>query len=316
MKYILISLCLLLVLITSKVEFKDDLSLKKSFFLQSFLSESQSSDCQADTKEVCIETQQPEDNRLCCYYERKINNRIFISGCESIKKEMVENKDLFGMKEFKSYQREIRGYGKYGKDVKDSEPNYETDEIRYTCEGNTEFNSTFNNSYSENEIKTLKNESYCLYINENNKTIIINNYTKNNLKCGDKFVLNMSNGIECGFREYNITLSYKNEPKTNLTVQTCDLFNLKLYSKLSKIYTKKIFGMNEDVEKYVKEYVNNNLGEDYKIESYVSKLYNKYKNESATYDSEKDKVDIEPEQISAHMPTFCKILFLLLLILF
>ena len=302
MKYILIY-WFLFVLITSKKEFQENFTQKKTIFLESFASEENESECQSNTKEGCINKPNPEDNKVCCFYERKINGRTIKSGCESTKLEMITHQDLFKMQEFETYVKEIRGYGMY---VEKSESHYKSDAIKYTCKDN-EISTTFHNDYTDQDIETLKSRKHCLYINENERRIDDDDET---LKCEDYLVLDSSKniGIECGYRKYNVKLSAKEDKKntSELIVQTCDLFNLKLYSKLCQVYKKKLFDINQ-----VKKYVNTTM---YNIESFTSEIYNK-KEEKITYDSETDKFHTTDKN-SGFMLFMSEYLFLLFLILF
>ena len=130
------------------------------------------------------------------------------------------------------------------------------------------------------------------------------------LKCEDYLVLDSSKniGIECGYRKYNVKLSAKEDKKntSELIVKTCDLFNLKLYSKLCQVYKKKLFDINQ-----VKKYVNTTI---YNIESFTSEIYNK-KEEKITYDSETDKFHTT-DKSSGFMLFMSEYSFLLFLILF
>ena len=154
---------------------------------------------------------------MCCYLEVKVDGENMGGICQSVSKNMEDLKEVYKMKEFKYYYREVMGFQIYNEG--DYFPGGKT-ETKYTCK-NFDIIIAFENKYTDKEKNTLKSEKHCLYINkqkEEDSDFDVG-------ECKDYLVLDSSksNGIECGYFVYNITL----ESKKNFISKNCNLFNLK-----------------------------------------------------------------------------------------
>ena len=297
MKYTII-FCLLFVLINSKQEFRPPkFSLLKGLTINNHDSNSDTeSECDAESKSECKNQISPEEDEMCCYLEIKIDGENMGGMCQSVGKNMEDLKEVYKMKEFKYYYREVMGFQIYNEG--DYFPGGKT-ETKYTCK-NFDISIDFENKYTDKEKNTLKSEKHCLYINSQKEKDIDFDVGE----CKDYLVLDSSksNGIECGYFVYNITL----ESKKNVISKNCNLFNLKFISKMAK--------MNENDmmdEEGAKEIINE-MGIYENVESFTVEAYNA-KGQKVKYDSKTKKVIVEG---SGFMLTASKYLFLLFLILF
>ena len=294
MKYTII-FCLLFVL-NCKKEFRPQFSLSKDLIENNYYSNIEESVCEAENKNQCKNLPSPDQDEICCYTEFIIDGEIFEEHCEKVPKVLEKAGDLYKTKEYNAFYREQTGYKIYVK--KKFYPSGKT-ETKITCK-NGGVSLVYEKKYTDNEIATLKNEKHCLNINEQKESNI--NFDVG--ECKDYLILDSSkkDGIDCGYLIYNITL----ESNRNIIYKTCDLFNLKIYSKMAKLDKSQLFSEN---------YAERVIGEmdiEEKIESFTGELYNS-KGEKIKFDSKTEKIIIEG---SGYMITVSKYLFLLILILF
>ena len=293
MKYTII-FCLLFILINSKQEFRQPkFSLLKGLTLNNHDSNSNSDfECDAESKSECKNQISPEEDEMCCFLEIKYEGQSMLGMCGSVGKEIEAMKEVSSMKEFKYYYRELMGFQIYSEGGGSFYPEGKI-ETKFTCQ-NFDFNLVFENKYTDKEKKTLKSEKHCLYINSHFDVG----------ECKDYLVLDSSksNGIECGYFVYNITL----ESKKNVISKNCNLFNLKFISKMASLNENEM--MDEDEARQIIH----EMGIYENIESFTAEAYNA-KGQKVMYDSKTKKVIVEG---SGFMLTASKYLFLLFLILF
>ena len=293
MKYITI-FCLLL-LITSKRELKPKFSLSTGLIRNIYESNIKESGCEPETKDKCKNLPSSKENEVCCYTITKKNDTIISEGCTSYPESSVKLAPLYKMKAFKAKTREQVGYLEYVENIEFPSGKSET---KMTCK-NGEFSSVIENNFTDEEKNILKNNNHCLNIN--NKK---NRHTDFDVgECKDYLLLDSSksDGIDCGSYVYNINLQSKN----NVYYKTCNLFNLKLISKISNI--QQLFDENSAEEIIHKMGI---YGD--KIESFTAEAYNS-NGQKIKYDSRTNKIIIEG---SGFKITASKYLFLIILILF
>ena len=112
MKYT-ITICLLFVLSNSLKEFNNKFS-KEKFLLgynyDSNIEDSEDSVCNGETKDKCKDLPIIADDSVCCYLEKKINDKMESEGCEVFPHDIDKIGEMTNSKEFYSYNREINGY--------------------------------------------------------------------------------------------------------------------------------------------------------------------------------------------------------------
>ena len=303
MKYTII-ICLLFVFTNSLKEFNNKFSKEESLLRHNYGSsiedseEEEDSVCDAETKDKCKALPITKDNEICCYYEIKDNDKTGKKKCESFPSDIGKKAEVFNLKEFYSYLRERNGYNIIieGRDRPDKR-----EEI-VTCKKGV-YRLVQDNVYSEKEKNILKDENHCLNIYHKK----LENYEFNTGECTSHLLLDSSKkaGLECGYFEYNITLG----SKKTISFNTCNLFNLKLFSKLSKVdeYNYTMFNVNElDSLIYSMGYY-----DDY-WDSFTVEVHNS-KGHKIKYDSRTNKYIIEG---AGYMLSISKYLFILILILF
>lgn len=291
MKYI-IFFCLLFVFIYSRKEFKHKFSFENSLTSKSYDTNIKKSKCDADTKDECKALKNPDEDEICCYFERKINGETDYEDCEDFPTNIDKRAEIVNSKEYKAYYREEKGYRIYVE-----EEDLDKIEEKITCKKGV-YSAVFENNFSETEKKNLKDENHCLNIYHKKD----NNYKFDVGECKDYLLLDSSKkvGLDCGYFEYNIVL----KSERTVSYKTCNLFNLKLYSNINKI--KNVFS-DYDIENII-----DSMEIEGEIESFTAEAYNS-KGDKIKYDSKTDKTIVEG---SGYMLTVSKYLFFLILILF
>ena len=292
MKYTII-FCILLVLINSKKEIKPKFSLLKGLKDDDFSSDSS---CEADTKDKCKNLPIPEEDEQCCYVEYKIDGTSAQKICNDFPNDFVEIGDIYEMKEYRAAAREELGYGS----VSDGdEIPYKKVEQKITCKDNA-FTLALDTNFSDKEKKIFEDKKHCLHIQEEKES----DFEFDVGECKNYILTDhaKSNGIECGYYTFKITL----DTKETVTSTTCNIFNLKLIQKIANKNPNGPFD-EEDAREIVEK-----MGKSGNIESFIAEAYNG-KGKKITYDSKTKKIVVEG---SGFMLTASKYLFLLFLILF
>lgn len=288
MKYTII-FCLLLAFINTLIEFKPKFSVVNSLIRNIYDSNMKDSVCDADNKDKCKDLPNPEEDKICCYYENKVNDKIDEKGCRSYSKYI----DIIGTKEYQAFIREYFAYIIYV--IEEHPPKKQ--EQTLTC-NNGVYSFEFGDDYSEKDIKDIKDENHCLNILYKK----IDNYEFEVGECKDHLVLDSSKKaeVECGYFEYNIKL----KSKGNVLYKTCNLFNLKYIQNFSKI--DKYF-KERDVKDIIKLMgISKDFYESFTVEAYNSKGH------KIKYDSVTDKMIVE---VSASKLTVLNYLFLLIILI-
>ena len=304
MKYTII-ICLLFVLSNSLKEFNNKFSKEESLLRHNYGSsiedseeeEEEDSVCDAETKDKCKALPSTKDNEICCYYERKANDKTQKEFCDSFPSDISKRGEVFNLKEFYPYLRELNGYDI----IIEGRDRPEKSEEILTCKKGV-YRLVQDNVYSEKEKNIFKDENHCLNIYHKK----LKNYEFNTGECTSHLLLDSSKeaGLECGYFEYNITL----ESKKTISFNTCHLFNLKLFSKMSKVGGNSDRMFNED------DFIDiiDSMGYDGYTESYTVEVHNS-KGHKIKYDSRTNKYIIEG---AGYMLSISKYLFILILILF
>ena len=298
MKYTII-ICLLFVLSNSLKEFNNKFSKEKSLLRENNGLNIEDSVCHAKTKDKCKALPITEDNGVCCYFEEKINDKIVEERCDSFPFDIDKRGEMINLKEFYSFNRELNGY----KIIIEGQEDFpEKSEEIIICKKGV-YRLVEDNVYSEKEKNVLEDENHCLNIYHKK----LENYEFNTGECTSHLLLDSSKkaGLECGYFEYNITL----ESNRTISFNTCNLFNLKLFSKMSEV--KKFSSMMFNSKDFYD--IINSMGyyNDY-FDSYTVEVHNS-KGHKIKYDSRTGEVIIKD---AGYMLSISKYLFILILILF
>lgn len=148
----------------------------------------------------------------------------------------------------------------------------------------------------------MENKNHCLNIYHKK----LKDYQFNTGECTSHLLLDSSKkaGLECGYFEYKVTL----ESKRTISFNTCNLFHLNLFSKLSEIKIFNTIFNYIDLEDiiysmgYQSDYIQN-----FTVEAHNSKGH------KIKYDSLTNNITIEG---AGYMLSISKYLFILILILF
>ena len=194
-------------------------------------------------KDKCQAVSLTDKNAQCCLFIFEYNDEDPEETCSIAPKSLNDYKNLYNAKQFKALTKEVIGYVKYGASDEEKQiiPLDEIDikgEIK--CKNEYISISIGKDTYTEEDIKTLTSEDYCL------------NYTvtsamsgfKRGFDCQKGKVLKSSKdvGIECGtvslnFKIGNVESKYK----------TCMLFSYDYFSKI-KIPSMFIDKINEEMD--------------------------------------------------------------------
>lgn len=153
MKYTII-ICFLFVLSNSLKEFNNKFSKEKSLLRHNYgsnIEDSKDSPCNAETKDKCKVLPFTENNKVCCCFEKKINDKIESEGCEDFPNYIDKQGEIANSKEFYSYNRELKGY----KIIVEGEEFPEKEEEIVTCKNGVN-KLVFDNVYSEKEKNVLE----------------------------------------------------------------------------------------------------------------------------------------------------------------
>ena len=294
MKYTII-FCLFIVFTNSRKEIKPKFSLENSLIRNSYDSFIKESVCKAETKDKCKALSNPEEDRVCCYMERIVNDKTEEERCRAFPKDIDKRGELVKTKEYKAYKKEEFGYRIYAEEEEDF---HDKIEEKITCKKGV-YSLVEEDNFSEKEKNNLKDENHCLNIYYKKNS----NYKFDVGECNDHLVLDSSKkaGIDCGYFVYNISL----ESNRIIPYKTCKLFNLKLLSNMNKI--DKIFSEGEIEDIIYSMGIYGDYCKNFTVEAYNTKGH------KIRYDSKTDNFIVEG---SGYMLNASKYIFLLILIVF
>ena len=237
MKYSII-FCLALTLISSKFEG----NLYKSFIQEAkdMLYDDSELCQQHETKDTCTAQKITTSDMECCYIKAKSTYNGTESNqeiCQAMPSQIGEIKEIIEFKEAKELIKEVVGYSLVNIEIKEDIPIKIPDDINITANiecKNTEINSGFSLSLTDDDKKALKSESHCFYplassIKEDDE---IPPSIDDSVKC-EKFTLrqdSLNAGIECGY----LKAEGKMEGQT-VSLKTCFPFNYNLYNKITQL---------------------------------------------------------------------------------
>lgn len=283
--------CLLFALITSKREFLSLLDKEN-------VGDDPASSCQAaESKDQCLNIENPLIDYQCCYRSLKVDDKSSI-GCIDFYKNIDGIQNYYKSEKYQAYNKEIYGYNIYvvGNQTPKQDINIDckNGQIAYTI-GDYEF--------TEADQNIIKNEKFCY--NKYYSKIIKPDFDEGNCEEGLILDSNKNSGFECGTVLYTIQTTDK-----TLSFKLCELFNLYYYTEMIELPLKSEFKTN--LKHMAKTFTNNQGYESYK--SFVVE-YSNQKGQKIKYDSTTDEFIIDNNN-NGYMLTATKYLFLLLLILF
>ena len=274
-----ILICLLLVFVNSKKEINSPSGKIKTLLGISsgnLKEDNQTEYCNSITKDQCLAETIPFEGSQCCLTILKdFENLRF---CQSLPKEIESYGSVLKMNEYKTMAKENDGYEFYkiNKDAGEktiSQVNYlikcSNGEVEYSMGGYT---------LTEKDKSIFTNEKHCLKLKE----LKSENYLYDVGKCQEGLLTDSTKkaGIDCGYQVYNIKVDSQN----TITYKTCDLFNLKLMSKIVKMDYEENDLSNEI------DLIISKQGID-KYESYTAEMYN-IKGQKISYDSKTGKFEV------------------------
>ena len=283
MKYKII-VCFLFTLITSKRE---------------FLSFSTTNCEDAESKDQCLNIDNPQADYQCCYRTSKVNDETDYE-CSDFIKNIDGVQDFYSSEKFNAYNRELIGYQEYMLKLK-----IPKQEINFYCKNGKIDYISGGYEFTEDEQKIIADEKFCI----NKYMRKMADPTFNDGKCEEGLVLDSSKnlGFECG----NVLFTIQSDKTISATF--CDLFNIYFYSSMLELPTKADF--TNTLKKNVNSIVLSNGYKNYK--SFTAEYFNE-RGQKIKYDSKKDEYEIIniDNNNNGYMLTASKYLFLLLLILF
>ena len=295
-----ILICLLLVFVNSKKEINSPSGKIKTLLGISSgnLKEvSETEYCTSETEDQCLAETIPVAGSQCCFMSLK--NFESMGACSAFPTEIESFAPLFKMNEYKAIEKEETGYEIYEGDKDAGEQTIPQANYLLKCSDGEAELSVGGYTLTEKDKSIFTNEKHCLKL----KQLKTENYLYDVGKCEEGLLTDSTKkaGIDCGYQVYNIKVDSQN----TITYKTCDLFNLKLMSKVITID----YGENQmfnEIDSIISE-----RGID-KYESYTAETYNA-KGQKISYDSKTGKYEVTGNL--GNMISFGH-LFLLILILF
>lgn len=229
-----------------------------------------------ENKDQCLGITIPKQNFQCCYEIEKDQKGEQEQSCMENPKDLEGYQNFLNSNEYKEYLKENYGTYMYNHNKKLTKT-----EVNIYCNNGQATYYFCEDNYTEDEISRLKNKNHCLNKYESK----LYDYTYDIGNCKDSLLLDSSKnaGFECGNFNFYIKI---NSEKT-LTFKTCNLFNLNLYSALSKFkpdfitYNIDTIALNQGYHSY---------------ESFTAK-FNDEKGNTIKYDSITGKFNINGHEI-------------------
>ena len=294
MKYSIL-LCLLLVLVNSKIEPKSFLTkVIKNFSEDEDYGDEDDDLCYSISgKKECRNTLFPEKDLMCCYLSAKVEEfPQEEGGCIPMPTVIDLFSDLASLTETKAIVKEVFGYYLYHINKEEIPEEYEEflahkANINLQCK-NLDFSYNYE-PYTGKEKTILKSDSHCLQhisssINDDEPPML-----EDGTQCENFLLLESSEkaGVECGY--LNIFAQKGNDTDNNITLSTCMFFNEKVLKKIFE--TDLIKKLIKEAKKKAEEEVKNpeNLKSSEEDEEYPSEKGEDYDDD----DEEISKITVE-----------------------
>lgn len=252
MKYTLL-LCFLLAFAISKLPTEYD----------NFLNEVS---CQAESKDQCVAIKLESQDEQCCYINGVANNQT-TQKCSSFPNPfpIIEFSNIMKTPQFKPLTKEVLGYLQYSSPLPIPITSFEG-KGQLTCQEGTLDLDIGGDKYSDDDIKVLQSENYCL-----NYTVSTFMQEGRTADCKNAKLLQSSKdaGIECGDLAVNFKVG-----GSEVNMKTCILFSYEMFSKIT---------LSDHYKELINEYIKENMGNTDKVSIELSDS----KGRKFTFDSEK-----------------------------
>ena len=193
------------------------------------------------SKDICVDIKLDDQNNQCCYFDMAFENKTE-KACQQFPKDLGDYTNVINAKQFKPLTKEIYGYIKYSLPDEVTIPDIPEIKAQVICKDGVKLDVDIGgDKYTEEEIKILKSEDYCL-----NYTVSAFIEKDKTFDCKNGKLLQSSKdaGIECGDLSVNIKFG-----TNETTYKTCMLFSYDMFSKIN--IPNELKGI---VQKNIKEY--------------------------------------------------------------
>ena len=193
------------------------------------------------SKDICVNIKLDDQNNQCCYLDMAFENKTE-KACQQFPKDLGDYTNVINAKQFKPLTKEIYGYIKYSLPDEVTIPDIPEIKAQVICKDGVKLDVDIGgDKYTEEEIKILKSEDYCL-----NYTVSAFIEKDKTFDCKNGKLLQSSKdaGIECGDLSVNIKFG-----TNETTYKTCMLFSYDMFSKIN--IPNELKGI---VQKNIKEY--------------------------------------------------------------
>ena len=230
MKYFLL-LCFLLAFSISKLPTESDYS-----------SLSEDSCTAAESKDQCLNIELDEEDSQCCYMNGSFDGQEQ-KVCSSFMSPfpITELSNIMKTSQFKPFTKEVLGYMKYSSSS--TIPSIPEGKAQLTCKEGTIDIDIGGDEYSEDDIKILKSENYCL-----NYTMSTFMQVAKTPDCKNAKLLQSSKDarIECGDLALNFEYG-----GSKINMKTCMLFSFDMFSKIT---------LSAQYKELLNQYIKENMG--------------------------------------------------------
>ena len=256
----------------------------------------------SESKDICVDVKLDNQNNQCCYLDAAFLNQTQ-KVCYPLPKNIGDFTKIINFKQFKPLTKEVFGFIKYS--FPEALPIADIPDVKaqVICKDGIELDVDIGGDeykYTQDEIKILKSEDYCLNYTMSAITQKDQKFKKFDCKNGKLLPSSKEAGIECG----DLSVSFKvGTNETNL--KTCLLFSYDMFSNI-KIPDE----YKGEIQKKMKE-----MFED---EGKVTIELSDSKGRKVTFDSDTGEIISNPNNPNNHSSilNISKYLFLLTLFLF
>lgn len=176
------------------------------------------------SKDICVDIKLDDQNNQCCYLDAAFKNETQ-KICSVLPKNIGDYTKVINFKQFKPLTKEVYGYIKYSFPEEVPIPDIPEVKAQIICKDGINLDVDIGgDKYTEDEIKILKSEDYCL-----NYTVsaFMQKDKKFDCKNGKLLPSSKEAGIECGDLSVNIKVGAN---ETNF--KTCMLFSYDMFSNI------------------------------------------------------------------------------------
>ena len=201
--------------------------------------DSKNSVCKPETKDQCLNTPPGvyDPYLQCCRVKGNVLSLFPFDECFPMPKSLDYYADLIEKSQFKALSKEVIGFTVTKLNLPDSILNTLNINANIDCK-NKDLNITLGDQYTEEDIKTLKSEDYCLnYFYQN---VVDKSSKKFDCKKGKVLESSKKEGYSCGTLE--IKIDFKCENMTDFEFNTCILTNMDYYKSIL---------LNEEMQQYI-----------------------------------------------------------------